>query len=247
MRNVQQLLDLFEKHLTVMAMAERLLIFNIENYRKEMEERRYETAVLSQNGQLLKFDKGDIHPQVISTADTLPSHTSLFETYAKLLEKRRYFILTPQGITHIVTRSDLDKIPLRLGIFGLLSVFETFLKEKVRTDLRDGWESSLTEQRLGYAQALFKEKIRKNEDIDVIQCLQLGDLRTIFSKEKRYKNLLPLLKREKYDQNLRAIVRLRDALAHAQPSLPYSWPEIYELVTFMKAIMQQPTSQLDLP
>ncbi len=228
-----------------MAMAEQLLLFSMENYLEEMEERRYETGVLIHKGQLLKFDKGDKTPQPISTTDTLPSHTSLFATYKKLLEKRRYFILTPQGITHIVTRSDLDKIPLRLGIFGLLSVFETFLKHKVRTEFEEVYKNSLTEKRLDYAKVLFREKIRKNEDIDLIECLQLGDLRTIFSKEKRYKDLLPGLNREKYDKSLRAIVRLRDSLAHAQPSLPYSWPEIYELLIFMKAIMQP--SKFNLP
>ncbi|WP_114748397.1 hypothetical protein [Pleomorphovibrio marinus] len=245
MQKIQELLNLFEKHLTVMAIAEELFIFSKETFREEMEKRRYETAVLEDSGQLLKFDKGDEFPMPIATNDTLPAHTSLFETYERLLQKRRFFILSPNGITHIVTRSDLDKIPLRLGVFGLVSVFETFLKEKVRKEVKD-WEISLTTERLKLAKRLLEEKILRKEDIDLVQCLQLGDLRTIFSKEKRYRSLIKELKRDKYDKTLKAIVRLRDALAHAQPALPYSWDEIYELVVFMKKIMYG-DSKFNLP
>lgn len=244
MQKIRELLNLFEKHLTVMAIAEELFIFSRESYAEEMDKRRYETAVIADGGQLLKFDKGDEQPMPIATTDTLPSHTSLFGTYERLLEKRRYFILSPKGITHIVTRSDLDKIPLRLGVFGLVSVFETFLKEKVRNEIND-WEVSLTPKRLKLAKKLLEEKILRKEDIDLVQCLQLGDLRTIFSKEKRYRSLMNELKRDKYDNSLKAIVRLRDALAHAQPALPYSWQEIYELVVFMKKIMYA-DSKIDL-
>lgn len=241
----QELLHFFENHLHVKTISEKVMLFSKESYLQEMAHRNFETAVIKTRTGLLKFDKGDQKPTTIPEEDILPSDFPLFEAFRKLAYKRRYFITTSSKVTHIVTQSDLDKIPVRLGLFGIISVFETYLKDLVRNSLPQ-WEESLSKERLHAARKLYELKASRSEEIDLVQCLQFVDLGSIFSKKKRYKKFDPSLTRQDYDDMLRNIGKLRDALAHSQAVLPFTWQEIDKMLTFMHSIIQNDTEQKGL-
>jgi hypothetical protein len=236
MKEVQELFDFLQNHLRIKSIGEELLVFTLENYRQEMADRNFQTAVIQTSEGLLKFDLGDQQPTPISPEEVFLPVTPLFEAFPYIARNRRAFIGSQSKITHIATRSDLDKIPVRLGLFGLISVLESVLKEIVRSSIPQ-WEESLSEERLKSARTLYQLKTSRSEEIDLIQCLQLGDLGSIFSKNKRYKLFDASISRNVYNDKVKNIGKLRDALAHSQNILPYDWEDMAVMIAFIKQIL----------
>ncbi|SHM43204.1 hypothetical protein SAMN04488057_101434 [Cyclobacterium lianum] len=229
----QILFRLFDSFIPVISIGEKVLLFSVCSYREEMVKRNFQTAVIDTPGGLLKYYKGCEGPAPLTDADIMSASTPLLEAFDKLVEQRRFFLKEGQQISHIVTQSDLDKIPMRLAMMGFISVWETYLRDLVKTDIPD-WQQSLSARRMQDAQKLFALKSARNEEIDLIQCLQLADLGSIFSKKQGFKRFLPDGNREEYDNMVRKIGKLRDALAHSQAVLPFSWKEIHLLLAFIR-------------
>lgn len=234
---MERLRLLFEEQITVMTIAENLEIFDLNSFREEMEAKNYNTAVIFHEGKWLKFDLGDTNPSPVTQEELMPENKPVLLAFRMLLEKRRFFIPDEKGnLQYIVTRTDLDKIPMRIGIFGLISLLETHLKELVRKSIPD-WQESLSENRLEQASRLHDWKKERGEEIDLVQCLQFGDLGSIFSKKQRFRKFEPGFSRDNWVDMMNAIGRLRDALAHSQLRLGFSWEEIDGIIVFIRRII----------
>lgn len=231
------LFDLFDRYIPVLSIAERTIPFQPTTFREEMQNRNFQTVLVQSPNGLRKFDVGDSDVSPLSKDDLMNGNTPLVRAFEKLLSRRRFFIETEGSISHIVTQSDLDKIPMRLVVFGFISVWETFLRELCRQTIPK-WQASLSAERLASAKELYQLKLRRNEEIDLIQCLQIADLGSIFSKNKRFLKLMPESSRDQYDAMVRNIGKLRDSLAHSQASLPFSWQEIHTQLAVMRQAIQ---------
>jgi hypothetical protein len=239
MNSVDRLRLLFEEQINVMPITENLILFDQHNYLEEMEKRNFHSAVVNVNGKWMKYDVGDEKPTPLIEEDLMEANTPLLKAFRMLVEKRRYFIKDEEGIpAYIVTRTDLDKIPLRIGFFGVISIFETHLKDLIRKYLPD-WEESLSKNRIDQARSLYEWKKGRKEEIDMVQCLQFGDLGSVFSKKQRFKKFDPSLSRERFVQQMNAIGKLRDALAHSQSHLGFSWEEIDHMIIFVRSIIDR--------
>jgi hypothetical protein len=239
MNSVDRLRLLFEEQINVMPITENLELFDQSNYREEMEKRDFQSAIVNVDGKWMKYDVGDEKPSTLLEEDLMEANTPLLKAFRMLVEKRRYFIKDEEGIpAYIVTRTDLDKIPLRIGFFGVISIFETHLKDLIRKYLPN-WEESLSKNRIDQARGLYEWKKDRKEDIDLVQCLQFGDLGSVFSKNQRFKKFDPSLSRDRFVQQMNAIGKLRDALAHSQSHLGFSWEEIDQMIIFVRSIIDR--------
>ncbi|WP_373495753.1 hypothetical protein [Aquiflexum sp.] len=228
---------LFEEQINVLSIAEKLIIFEKDNYKEEMEKRNFHSAIVNVGGEMMKYDDGDESPLPISTEDLMESNTPLLIAFRMLIVQRRYFIKDETGyLAYIVTRTDLDKIPLRIGFFGMISLLETHLKDLIRKYL-PAWQESLTDNRLSGARDIYEGKKEQKEEIDLVQCLQFGDLGSIFSKNQRFKKFDDSLSRDRFVQTMNSIGKLRDALAHSQSNLGFSWSEIDQMIVFIRMII----------
>jgi len=237
MNSIDRLRLLFEEQINVLPIAENLVIFEKDTYREEMERRNFHSAIVNVDGVLMKFDEGDESPQALTEEDLMDANTPLLKAFRMLIARRRYFIKDEEGkLAYIVTRTDLDKIPLRIGFFGLISLLETHLKDAIRKYLPN-WQESISESRLSSAKNLYDWKKARKEEIDLVQCLQFGDLGSIFSKNQRFKKFDPNLSRERFVQTINYIGKLRDALAHSQSNLGFSWEEIDQMIIFIRGII----------
>lgn len=230
---------LFEEQINVMPIAENLLVFDESNFREEMESRNFHTAVFKKSGQYWKYDVGESGPSPVEAEEIIPQDTPLIKAFRLLIAKRRYFIEEEGQLAYIVTRTDLDKIPVRIGLFGVISILETHMKNLIRNYLPT-WESSISANRLNNARDLYEWKKARKEEIDLVQCLQFGDLGSIFSKQQRFKKFDPGLSREGFTDMMNDLGKLRDALAHSQSSLGFSWEEIDQMVGFVRKIIDSP-------
>ena len=83
-----------------------------------------------------------------------------------------------------MTRGDLQKAPVRLWLFGLVSLLEMQMLRVVRERYpADSWVPLLTDERCVGARRVFAERRRRNEANDLSDCLQLGDKATILMKD----------------------------------------------------------------
>jgi hypothetical protein len=237
MNSIDRLRLLFEEQINVLPIAENLVIFEKDTYKEEMGKRNFHSAIVNLDGILMKFDEGDESPQELTEEDLMEASTPLLKAFRMLIAQRRFFIKDEDGkLAYIVTRTDLDKIPLRIGFFGLISLLETHLKDAIRKHLPN-WQESISESRLSSAKNLYDWKKARKEEIDLVQCLQFGDLGSIFSKNQRFKKFDPNLSRERFVQTMNYIGKLRDALAHSQSNLGFSWEEIDQMIVFIRAII----------
>ena len=162
--------------------------------------------------QQLLLPRPFIHDHIISDSASIL-------TAFRLLSKFEYlFLLEENRINRLITRSDLDKIPVRLWLFGIISILELQLKEIIESEYPgEGWKNFITENRVTYAKKLHNEKVKHNEETELIQCLQFCDLKEIIIKSEK----LMLVFEKVYTANdleeiLSKIMNLRDYLAHAQ-------------------------------
>jgi hypothetical protein len=140
-------------------------------------------------------------------------------TAFKLLNDYEYlFLLEGNKICRLITRSDLDKIPVRLWLFGIISILEMQLKTKIALEFPyEEWQGLLKEKRLQDARKLFNEKKKHNEETELLQCLQLCDLKDIIIKTPSLKLIFSEnFSTKKLDHIFKKITEIRNYLAHAQ-------------------------------
>lgn len=239
MNSMDRLRLLFEEQINVMPIAENLMLFDQSNFREEMEKRNFHSAIVNVSGEWMKYDEGDKTLSEITEEDWMEADTPLLKAFRLLIERRRYFIKDEDGNpAYIVTRTDLDKIPMRIGFFGLISLLETHLKDLIRKQLPH-WEDSITANRLDQAKELYDWKKARGEEIDLIQCLQFGDLGSVFSKKQRFRKFEPDFSRDNWVDMMNNIGRLRDALAHSQSHLGFTWEEIDRMIVFIRGVIDR--------
>ena len=105
--------------------------------------------------------------------ELLADSSSLRHALALLEERERFFVLSQNRVTSIVTRSDLQKPAFRLYCFGIMQLLELRLLELVRTGYPDHqWRTALTDGRRKKCEELFEKRRAQREETELIDCLQ---------------------------------------------------------------------------
>jgi predicted transcriptional regulator len=96
---------------------------------------------------------------LISDATPLASLLSIFKS------KDRVFVLVGQHVVGIVTKADLDKPPMRLYLFGLISLLEMHLTYWIKKAYpSEEWKGILTPDRLQKAEDLRLDRRNQCKD-----------------------------------------------------------------------------------
>jgi hypothetical protein len=187
---------LFARTITLRDIAEPLVSFDHSQSASEvrtfMERREYDVVGIREHGVVAGFAlRSDLtggsageHRRIFGTGDALPDSEALQSAFAALRDRRHVFITVLGHVGGIVTRGDLQKAPVRLWLFGLVSLLEMQMPRVVRERYpADAWVSLLSEERNAGAKRVFDERRRRNEENDLSDCLQLGDKATILMKD----------------------------------------------------------------
>jgi hypothetical protein len=252
--SLQQLQQVIHS-LTVDMIAENLVSVDSSDdasrARAIMQERRFDVlGVTDGNKKVIGYIKKD-EPRPgkvkefrsdINVDEIVSYNACLEDCLMDIYTKGRMFVLSGEGIKRIVTVADLQKIPVRLMIFGVLSLLEMNLLEWISKKYPRGeWMKMLSPTRLRKAEKLYEERQRKNQEIDLVDCLQLCDKADILIKADN--NILSSLgfhskndARDFFEQ----LQTLRNYLAHAQDlTEEMEWSQIAELTNRAKGIIQQ--------
>ncbi|MBW7990817.1 MAG: hypothetical protein FVQ84_12490 [Planctomycetes bacterium] len=235
MSTIEDLTRLFEETLTAKYIAERLetrtldqLKYNANNISRYMEDNNYDVIGLTDDDKKITIcylDRKDITSgsdhairsfeplDIVSDTAPLRSVMPLFR------EKERVFVLENTVIRSIITKADLQKQPIRIFIFGLISLLEMHFVSLVEKYYADGsWKKQLSKDRLDQAEEVFNHRKERNQEISLLNCIQFCDRGSLIRKCTK-------LSQKLFDSNTNArrllsrITKLRNNLAHAHEDI----------------------------
>ncbi len=159
--------------------------------------------------------------------DCVPDTANLLDVVQSLAINSRCFVAILDRVGAIITLSDLEKPPMRMFLFGIITMAEMLMTEILRHRYGDGsWRSLLSEQRLAKAGQLQEERSRRGQTIDLVDCLQFGDKGWILSYDEDIRLALGQESRRSMRKAIKELETLRNNLAHTQAIIPDGWQRI---------------------
>jgi len=235
---------LFQRSITVREITEPLISFDADRDSASilsfLEARNFDVAGVRDSGQMIGFVRREdlrsgstqscIRP--FPPSDVLAESDSLLEAMDGLTRSRELFVTVLGQVGGIITKGDLQKTPVRLWLFGIVSLVEMQLLRFIRTQFPDSsWAEELTPSRVQLAQKIFAERRRRNEEANVLDfadCLQFCDKALIFTNEAACAKCFE--SRQAAQRFFNRVETLRNDLAHSNDILSGRWPELAELV-----------------
>jgi hypothetical protein len=175
----------------------------------------------------------------IRSIDAMISETaSLADVVLGLVDSPRLFIRVLGAVGGIVTMSDLQKPPVRMWLFGMITLLEMRTSRLIELKCQgDSWKQYLSESRLQKAEALLEERKRRNQNLELIDCLQISDKGQIIARNEGIRRLTRMQSRRQTEQVIKMLESLRNNLAHSQDIISCDWETIVELCKDMERVI----------
>ena len=246
-------LRVFEHAVTAQYVAEPLVSFGSELDAKELLEAMtlagMEIAGLHRDGKLwgfveadgLRKDGGEAPGREFSVGQMVNARSSLAEVIDVLTRYDRCFVAAGRKVIGVISRSDLHKPAVRMWLFGIITVVEREATERIRRKWADdSWAGALSEQRLGKAKELHGERVRRKDNCELVDCLQLSDKITILmSDESELQAALGFSSVSGAQKIGKQIESLRNKLAHSQDFIEQDWPQVVRLARRIHHILEE--------
>ena len=140
------------------------------------------------------------------------------------------FVTAMGDVAGVITRGDMQQPVVRMWLFGIITLMEMELSERIRARWPDGsWTELLSAGRLDKAQRLLDERRRRGQHLDLADCLQLGDKAQILMQDEAQRLAFGLRTKGAAKRVMADLESLRNNLAHAQDIVTYDWPQIARL------------------
>ena len=152
------------------------------------------------------------------------------------------FVSTLGNVGGLVSRSDLQKPPARMWLFGMVTLIEMRLGHMIKLFCpNDGWREFLSAGRTEKAEALLEERIRRGQqNLQVLDCLQWSDKVTIIARNAKLRELTQFESRTKFEETGKLLEKLRNNLAHAQDIISGDWEMIVTLSENLDDVLDGP-------
>ncbi len=237
---------LFEHAFRVSDIAESLVSFDSDQPAAEvlrlMERRVFALAGIRSGGHVVGFvrieDVKDTdapcgrYQRAFESGDIIGDEAPLNELVTRLAATPRLFVTAFGRVNGIVTLTDLQRPPVRMWLFGLITIIEMSFTDMILEQWpNDEWSELLSEGRLEKTRALHSERCRRREDssIRLVDCLQFSDKGQILMKDKSARETLGFESKASGDRAVQRVEALRNSLAHAQDILTDGWETIVAL------------------
>jgi hypothetical protein len=179
------------------------------------------------------------YQQVFHPKELIAISTPLMKLLPILQQTSRLFVLDCNSVSGIVTYGDLQKAPVRMLLFGLLTLLEMNLLRLVRRYYsQDSWQPVLKPERLEIARRLWHESQARNEATDLLDYIQFCDKRELVLQQPELLQQLGLKSKRSGERFLKSAEHLRNRLAHAQDLVSgSSWTELISLAEAMEQLL----------
>jgi hypothetical protein len=149
----------------------------------------------------------------------------------QVLTRHAYcFITALDGVAGVIVRDDFNKPVARMWLFGIVTIVEMYLTQTIRERYGDdGWQSALSNSRLEKSLSLYNERRRRNQNIDLVDCMQLTDKIQVLLQEPDFIATLGFDTTRSAKKAAKEIESLRNNLAHTQDIVIHDWAQIARL------------------
>lgn len=250
--NSRNLKDIFEQTISARYIAEPFRSFDIDSDASQvkafMNKHNYDVVGIRRDGKVIGYVKGEslsdgkAGENVLNFDDSerVLDITPLVEVFKKLRDNPRVFVIYLNEVGGIITKGDLQKAPVRMWLFGLVSLLEMQLLRLIRGFYPDElWKKLLKGDRLNEARALFDDRKRRNQAIDLADCLQFCDKKVIVKGSDEIRKALENVSKSSIEKLLKQAEDLRNNLAHAQDIITGFWPGIAILAQEMETLLER--------
>lgn len=185
---------------------------------------------------------GADHLRPFEQSRVLPDSAPLDQVIQALDEEPRLFIRGFWQIAGVITRYELQKAPVRMWLFGMLTLIEMRMTSQIEDFYtQDGWAEYLSPARMAAARELLVERRRRNQDLSILDCLQFADKLQIFARSKDLRATTRYSSRKQLEKEAKRLQRLRNNLAHSQDIITTDWEAILSLSGNLEAILRGPS------
>lgn len=237
-----ELRRLFQRTVTVREIAEPLASFDANQspaiVRAFLEEANFDVVGLRQQGRVIGYlRREELVPNSqqctitpFRVEEVLDGDEPVSQAIEILARHPQVFVRVLGQVGGIVTKGDLQKTPVRLWLFGLITLLEMQMLRLIhRRFPADEWTKLLSAGRLRIAKQTFARLEQRNEHTDLSSCLQLCDKADIVLKDTELAKLAKFSSRKEGERFFHALVSLRDALAHADDIIKGRWPDLAKM------------------
>ncbi|MCD0462774.1 CBS domain-containing protein [Roseiconus lacunae] len=178
-----------------------------------------------------------MHP--IAEAAVVATTTPVQEVVTLLNQHSFVFVATLGQPVGIIERHDLEKPPMRMWLFGMITLFEMSLTRVIdQTYPNDSWVCEMSEARADKAKQLQAERARRNETVRLIDCLQLSDKGQVFAKSDELRKRFWDRSKNQIRGVIKDLESLRNNLAHAQPYAATNWDAVLRLSETLDRLLE---------
>lgn len=253
--SISDLRRIFEENITVRYLAQPFVFFDESCAAAEVRTfmdppRDYDVVGVRKDGLIEGYvNREDLGPGVLNDylkpfePDLLLDESASIRDALRLLcePPHRVYVQVIDRVSGIVTKGDLQKLPVRMWLFGLISLIEMQFLRLIRGGWPDeSWKELISpDQRLVDAQKMLDNRQSRNEKIDLADCLQFCDKREIVLENDKLRTELGFKSKGSGEKTLTQLENLRNNLDHAQDILEGSWRELFNLVVAAEDILDR--------
>jgi len=181
--------------------------------------------------------EASLQPRDFTPANVVQPYASLNQVVLALRNEDFIFVHELVHVVAFITKTALEKPPMRMWLFGIVTVSEqrvTRLIEQFYPD--DGWEKYLSLGRMAKARELQQLRLARGQQRSLLECLQLADKGQIVARDEALRSRTRFNSRKDVERFVQALQDLRNNLAHAQ-EISEDMEIIYELAANVHRIV----------
>ncbi|WP_216830296.1 hypothetical protein [Alkalihalobacterium elongatum] len=250
-KSLETLREIYSDNLSVPLIAEDLLACPLDGdaleVKQYMEESDFDFYGVESNGKIIGYivrtELKDgliseyVHP--FEMDDLISESTSLIELLQIFKDKNPVFVLEKNQVKKLLTLADLQKQPIRMLVFGLISLLEMNLLELIKKNYPDdGWTQCLSDGRIEKAFEVYEKRKQKNEGLGLIECIQLSDKGTIIRKTPQLLEQLEFQSKKEVDRFFSSIEELRNNTAHSQEYVYDDFNDFLDSITRIEKLLR---------
>jgi hypothetical protein len=128
-----------------------------------------------------------------------------------------------------------------MWLFGMVTLIEmrmTQMLEQFNTN--EDWKQYLSDGRVQKAEQLLAERSRRNQNLDLIDCLQFSDKLQIIARNEDLRAWTRFGSRRQVEEAGKKLERLRNNLSHAQDIIATDWDALIDLSENLDSLLEEP-------
>lgn len=232
--------NIFSRDITVKSISIATHSVALKTAKRICKEKNYDVHLVQEGGskEIMLYRKADQSVQPLNVNDVVSDSTPVFDVLRILQNQPYLFVKEKDKITRIVTRADWDSIPVRIFLFGMISLFEHQIRDFTIKKEFD-WEQDIPSDSLKSAKKHFSKKKKIDQEVRLIDVLYFPDLKYIIQKHfEEFENKIGFEYLKKVLESLEKLRELRNDLAHSKPlSDPFN--EVFELLELVNNVAKK--------